>query len=102
MRWKLWNAALLAALILTFGMFPHPRATQAGGNDDVEFVQPPGSENGDPDSGGPGRFSITRFTSWIAAQARQLALCRNNSASRPSVNRVPAGTSSRQMARVRK
>jgi hypothetical protein len=59
MRLKLWNAALLAALVLAFGTFAHPRASQAGANDDVEFVQPPGTENGDPDTGSGNRYFIT-------------------------------------------
>ena len=59
MRLKAWIAALLAALILTLGMFAHPRECAAGPNDDVEFLQPPSGEAGDPDSGGGGGYFIT-------------------------------------------
>src|SRR5215471_2256010 len=69
MRLRTWNAVLFAALILALGMFAHPKASQAGANDDVEFVQPPGSDNGDPDDGG-GRRATTGVASQLAAVRR--------------------------------
>src|SRR5262245_16418979 len=69
MRLRLWHAVLFAALILVLGMVAHPRASQAGANDDVEFLQPPGSENGDPDDGG-GRRIMTVMESQLAAAKR--------------------------------
>src|SRR5262245_53984068 len=99
MRLKLWHAVLFTALILVLGTFAHPRASQAGFNDDVEFVQPP-SDSGDPDSGGPGgRYSITRFTAWFVAQTTRLAAART---SQSSMNRASTGTAPRQANKVQK
>jgi len=87
MRWKLWNAALLAALILALGMFAHPRPSRAAANDDVEFVQPPGGDGGDPDSGGPNRYALLRLTSWVSAQTRAV-LARTSTTIRGTVGRA--------------
>jgi hypothetical protein len=83
MRLKPWNAVLFAALILALGMFTHPRACQAGFNDDVELTLPPGSENGDPDTGSGNRYWITYIhlpvgSGWTT-QARIPRLLRANS-----------------------
>jgi hypothetical protein len=65
MKFKAWCAALLAALVLTFGLFAQPRECVAGFNDDVELEQPPTGERGDPDSGGGGGYFIQRLGSWV-------------------------------------
>jgi len=53
MKLKRLSAVLLAVLIMTMGYVAAPRDCIAG-NDDVQQVKPAG-DNGDPDSGGPGR-----------------------------------------------
>lgn len=86
MKSMTWCAALLAAVILAIGLFALPRASVAGMNDDVEFLQPP-SDAGDPD--GPTPISIlsgwlqpiTRFVAW---RTRAPEIARSSSAgSRP-------------------
>jgi hypothetical protein len=95
MRLKRWCAVLLAALLVALVLMAQPRASAAGANDDVEFIQPPGGENGDPDSGGPNRYFVTRFCSWIAAQSRRLALVRMAPTTRSSAVRVQTSAKQR-------
>src|SRR5262245_25606970 len=97
MRLKQWYAVLFAALILELGMFAHPRASQAAANDDVEFLQPPGSENGDPDSGGQTRFWTQGWRMWVRSRVQSLVQTthsRTRSAQAASVRTSPPRSSS--------
>jgi hypothetical protein len=98
MRLKLWNAVLFAALIVALGMFTHPRACQAGYNDDVELVQPP-SDNGDPDSGGQSRFWTQGWALWIRNRVQSFAQVRLFRETRPAIS---ARTSQRRSSLVRR
>jgi hypothetical protein len=75
MKSEMRYAALLAALVLVLGLIAMPRAGAAGGNDDLEFLQPPGGEFGDPDIPGPNRYLSAATTIWWTGLARmQLGL----------------------------
>jgi len=76
MRLKQWFAVWLAALVVVLGLMTHPRASMAGFNDDVEFVQPPGGESGDPDDGGPSRLLTTAWHSSVSSLSRWLSSVR--------------------------
>lgn len=71
-------AALLAALILALGLVALPQAAVATGNSDVEFLQPPGGDSGDPDMPGPNKFflrvsgMISRARAWFLPSSSPL------------------------------
>jgi hypothetical protein len=68
-------AALLAALILALGLIAVPRSSAAAGNDDLELLQPPGVQFGDPDSpDGVVRICAFGFRVWGQFEAGRL-LC---------------------------
>jgi hypothetical protein len=59
---KRWYAAALAALVLVIGLIALPRVGAAGSNDDLEFLQPPGVQYGEPDIPGHNRsVSVIRI-----------------------------------------
>lgn len=70
---KMRYAALLAALILALGLIAMPRAGAASGNDDLEFLQPPGPQFGDPDMpDGIARFYVFGIRAWVGIEAGRL------------------------------
>ena len=80
MKCSMRFAALLAALILALGLVALPRAGLAAGNDDVEFLEPPGGESGDPDGPTP------LFTFSLGMQPTLRFLVARICASSPSVS----------------
>lgn len=98
MRLKTWMAALLAALILTLGMFAHPRECAAGLNDDVGFLQPPSGERGDPDTGG-GEYFTQGFTSWVASEMRRFAVMWFVGSRRPTMSLTTTANTTRALGR---
>ena len=101
MRSKMWYAALLAALILALGLVALPTGT-ASGNDDLELLQPPGGENGDPDSGGPSKYFTFGWSSWFSAPARSVSFLRISQNRREVPGRAVASTGSRRTTTARR
>ena len=102
MRLKQWFVVLLAVMVLALGVFAHPRECAAGFNDDVAFVQPPGGESGDPDSGGQGRYFWTTAYQWTLAVRRAVARAWANGVAQATTRVGRASESSRQPAAPRK
>ena len=102
MRWTKWYAVLLAALILALGLAALPRASVAGGNDDVELIQPPGGDNGDPDTGGGVRFSTFRWIMHAGASARAFLFHQTLVTRGVAPSRNPAGLRTRRASTVRR
>lgn len=72
MRWTLRCAVLLAALVLALGTVGVMRPDVAAANEDVELLDPPGRERGDPDDGGGARFSVFGWGSWLGSAKQSL------------------------------
>ena len=97
MRLKQWCAVLLAALVMALVLLAQPRTSVAGANDDVQFLQPPDGENGDPDTpDGHGRFITTGYLSFCGVLSGRLFILTIRMAPAPSSR--PVGAS---VARVR-
>ncbi len=92
-------AAPFAALILALGLVALPREGAAGENDDVVLLPRP---SGDPDTGGPSRFSALNWSSWVGASARSLSFLRISPVRRAVVSRPQASIRSQQTAAVRR
>ena len=102
MRRTMCYAALLAALFLALGLVALPPAAVADGNEDVELLPSPGGDNGDPDSGGPGRYFIFNWRSVLGAPVRSLSSIRGALLTRTAPSRVAAPLKPRRTVLTRR
>ena len=70
MKWTMRFAAMVIALVLAFGMADVLRPSATFANDDVEYLGPPPSTKGDPDSGGTTHFTTLGWSGWLGVWLR--------------------------------